>query len=140
MNLERARWVFQKEPSDYVAVDIAGFRAYHFEGINPNWSSKVQVGKPFRKTPVFKSKIKYIVFNPTWTVPPTILENDILPKIKKNPSYLKKMKISVIDRKGRTVDPNSVKWSKIQKKSTLYVQAGAGPTQRTGANEIYISQ
>jgi len=94
VNLERARWVFYKLPPDYIAVDIAGFRAFHFDGITPTWSSKVQVGKPFRKTPVFKSKIKYIVFNPTWTVPPTILEEDILPKIKKNPDYLRKMKMS----------------------------------------------
>jgi len=107
VNLERARWVFHKMPPDYIEVDIAGFQAYDIEGANINWTSKVQVGKPFRKTPVFKSKIKYIVFNPTWTVPPTILRKDILPKIKKNPGYLSKMKISVIDRKGRTVDPNS---------------------------------
>ena len=132
VNLERARWVFQKEPSDYVAVDIAGFRAYHFEGINPNWSSKVQVGKPFRKTPVFKSKIKYIVFNPTWTVPPTILEEDILPRIKKNPGYLSKMKISVIDRNGLTVDPSSVNWSKYSKNVPYTLRQEPGPHNALG--------
>jgi murein L,D-transpeptidase YcbB/YkuD len=132
VTLERARWVFQKEPSDYVAVDIAGFRAYHFEGINPNWSSKVQVGKPFRKTPVFKSKIKYIVFNPTWTVPPTILEEDILPRIKKNPGYLSKMKISVIDRNGLTVDPSSVNWSKYSKNVPYTLRQEPGPHNALG--------
>ena len=111
VNLERARWVFHELPEDYVEVDIAGFRAYNIEGITPTWTSKVQVGKPYRKTPVFKSKIKYIVFNPTWTVPPTILQKDILPKIKKDPAYLSEMKISVIDRKGQTVDPSSVDWT-----------------------------
>ena len=113
-------------------VDIAGFRAYNVEGITPTWTSKVQVGKPFRKTPVFKSKIKYIVFNPTWTVPPTILQKDILPKIKKDPDYLAKMKISVIDRKGKTVDPNSVDWSQYTKNVPYTLRQEPGPHNALG--------
>ena len=132
VNLERARWVFHELPPDFIAVDIAGFRVYDMEGININWSSKVQVGKPFRKTPVFKSKIKYIVFNPTWTVPPTILQKDILPKIKKNPDYLRKMKISVIDRKGRAVDPKSVNWSKYSKSVPYTLRQEPGPHNALG--------
>ena len=132
VNLERARWVYHDLPETYIAVDIAGFQAYSFEGTNANWTSKVQVGKPFRKTPVFKSKIKYIVFNPTWTVPPTILQKDILPKIKKNPDYLTKMKISVIDRKGRTVDPNSVDWSKYSKGVPYTLRQEPGPHNALG--------
>ena len=132
VNLERARWVFHKLPPDFIAVDIAGFQAHNFKGVTETWSSKVQVGKPFRKTPVFKSKIKYMVFNPTWTVPPTILQKDILPKIKKNPGYLSKMKISVIDRKGRNVDPNSVNWSKYKKNIPYTLRQEPGPHNALG--------
>jgi len=132
VNLERARWVFHELPEEYIAVDIAGFQAYNIEGSNANWTSKVQVGKLFRKTPVFKSKIKYIVFNPTWTVPPTILQKDILPKIKKNPGYLSKMKISVIDRKGRTVDPSSVNWSKYSNNLPYTLRQEPGPHNALG--------
>jgi murein L,D-transpeptidase YcbB/YkuD len=132
VNLERARWVFHELPEDYVVVDIAGFKAYHIEGITPTWTSRVQVGKPFRKTPVFKSKIKYIVFNPTWTVPPTILQKDILPKIKKDPGYLSQMKISVIDRKGITVDPGSVDWSQYTKSVPYTLRQEPGPHNALG--------
>lgn len=132
VNLERARWVFHELPEEYVVVDIAGFQAYNFQDLNVTWTSKVQVGKPFRKTPVFKSKIKYIVFNPTWTVPPTILQKDILPKIKKNPAYLSKMKISVIDRKGRSVDPDSVNWSKYSKSVPFTLRQEPGPHNALG--------
>jgi len=132
VNLERVRWVFHELPEDYVAVDIAGFRAYNIEGITPTWTSKVQVGKPFRKTPVFKSKIKYIVFNPTWTVPPTILKKDILPKIKKDPAYLNEMKISVIDRQGQTVDPNSVDWSQYRSTVPYTLRQEPGPHNALG--------
>ncbi len=132
VNLERIRWVFHKLPPDFIAVDIAGFRVYHVEDIDMNWSSRAQVGKPYRKTPVFKSKIKYIVFNPTWTVPPTILQKDILPKIKKNLDYLRKMKISVIDREGRTVDPKSVNWSKYSKNIPYTLRQEPGPHNALG--------
>jgi len=132
VNLERTRWVYHKLPPEYIAVDIAAFRAYEVEGVNLNWSSRVQVGKPFRKTPVFKSKIKYIVFNPTWTVPPTILQEDILPKIKKDPGYLSKMKISVIDRRGRKVDPKSVNWSKYSKSVPYTLRQEPGPRNALG--------
>jgi murein L,D-transpeptidase YcbB/YkuD len=132
VNLERARWIFHKLPENYVVVDIAGFRAFNIDGTAEKWSSKVQVGKPFRKTPVFKSKIKYMVFNPTWTVPPTILQQDILPKVKKNPDYLRKKKISVIDRKGKRVDPGSVNWSKYSKGVPYTLRQEPGPHNALG--------
>ena len=132
VNLERARWVFHELPRDFILVDIAGFQAYNYEGDEITWTSKVQVGKPYRKTPVFKSKIKYIVFNPTWTVPPTILEEDILPKIKKDPDYLKKMNISVIDRKSRIVDPESVDWSRYKKSVPYTLRQEPGPNNALG--------
>ena len=132
VNLERVRWVFHKLPHDFIAVDIAGFCAYAYKGIIEYWSTKVQVGKPFRMTPAFKSKIKYIVFNPTWTVPPTILEKDILPKIKKNPNYLNKMKISVIDKKGKIVNPNTVNWSKYSKNVPFTFRQEPGPHNALG--------
>jgi murein L,D-transpeptidase YcbB/YkuD len=120
VNLERFRWISRNLPEEFIVVDIAGFRVYHYQDFNIEWTSKVQVGKFFRKTPVFNSRIKYLVFNPTWTVPPTILKEDIIPKTKKNPEYLRKMKISVIDRKGRMVDPFSVNWSKYSEKNVPY--------------------
>ena len=132
VNMERGRWVFHKLPRDFIVVDIAGFLAYRFENMKRTWTSKVQVGKPFRATPVFKSKIKYIVFNPTWTVPPTILAKDILPKVKKNPGYLTQKKISVIDRQGRKVDPKSVNWSKYRKTIPYTLRQEPGPHNALG--------
>lgn len=144
VNLERARWVLHKLPPDFIVVDIAGFRVYDVEGTAINWSSRVQVGKPFRKTPVFKSKIKYIVFNPTWTIPPTILQKDILPKVKKNPDYLREMKISVIDSNGTAVDPNSVDWLKYSHSVPYTLRQEPGPHNALGRmkfifpNEYFI--
>ncbi|MCU7800030.1 MAG: peptidoglycan-binding protein [gamma proteobacterium symbiont of Lucinoma myriamae] len=80
-NLERIRWVKQNLDEEFVLVNIAGFKVYYVKDNKLVWKSRAQVGKEYRKTPVFRDDIKYLVFNPTWTVSPTILRKDVLPKI-----------------------------------------------------------
>jgi murein L,D-transpeptidase YcbB/YkuD len=110
INLERARWVLHEMKGDFVLVDVAGFDVSYFRDDEPVWTSKVIVGRPYRETPIFKSLITYVVFNPTWTIPPTILVKDKLPVIKRDPGYLKRNNIRVIDSRGREVSPYSVNW------------------------------
>jgi hypothetical protein len=74
INLERARWVMHELQGDFVLVNVAGFDVSYFRDNEPIWTSKVIVGRPYRETPIFKSLITYVVFNPTWTIPPTIGE------------------------------------------------------------------
>lgn len=90
VNMERARWVFRHVPEEYLITDIAGFRVLYIRHGQIVWTAPAQVGRPFRKTPVFQDTLKYLVFNPTWTVPPTILKNDVLPMIQHDPGYLEK--------------------------------------------------
>jgi murein L,D-transpeptidase YcbB/YkuD len=133
VNLERCRWVCRNIPEEFMIVDIAGFRMYHYQNFNIKWTSKVQVGKSYRKTPVFNSQIKYLVINPTWTIPPTILREDILPKIKKYPEFLQKMKIDAIDRNGEIVDPFSVNWSAYSGENVPYTfRQSPGPHNALG--------
>ncbi len=111
VNLERARWVLRHLDDTFVLVDIAGFRVFFQKNNQIVWSCKAQVGRPYRDTPVFKSRITHVEINPTWVVPPTIFEKDILPGIRKDRRYLKKKNITVLDGKGRPVNPLSINWS-----------------------------
>ncbi len=111
VNLERARWVQRDLPRDFVLVNIAGFRVYLVRGGKVAWSSKVQVGRTYRETPIFRDTIEYIVFNPTWTVPPGILRKDIIPEARKDPDIIRRKGLKVLDRDGTEVDPRTVDWS-----------------------------
>ena len=111
VNLERARWVLHEIKGEVVVVDVAGFDVSYFRDNEPIWTSKVIVGRPYRETPIFKSLITYVVFNPTWTIPPTILVKDKLPVIKRDPGYLRRNNIRVLDPQGREVNPYAVNWS-----------------------------
>lgn len=111
VNMERARWVMHELKGDFVLVDVAGFDVSWFRNDEPVWASKVIVGRPYRETPIFKSLITYVVINPTWTIPPGILVKDKLPILRRDPGYLQRNHIRVIDSRGREVDPSTVDWA-----------------------------
>ena len=129
VNMERARWLLYKLAETFVVVDIAGYKIAMYQDGKPIWRSRVQVGKPYRSTPVFQSQITYITFNPTWTVPPTILTEDILPKVIKNSGYLAANHIRVFDRQGAEVNPAGVDWPNAH---GLTLRQDAGPTNSLG--------
>jgi murein L,D-transpeptidase YcbB/YkuD len=111
VNLERARWVFYEPESEFLVVNIAGFQLYHLRRGEVVWRTRVQVGRPFRQTPIFRGEMTYLVVNPTWTVPPTIYRNDILPAVRRNPAYLASRNIDAFDPSGARIDPAAVDWS-----------------------------
>ncbi|CAM5232488.1 Murein L,D-transpeptidase OS=Rhodanobacter lindaniclasticus OX=75310 GN=B1991_10710 PE=3 SV=1 [Rhodanobacter lindaniclasticus] len=129
VNLERARWLLHQLHGEFVMVDIAGYGIAYYKDGKPIWQSRVQVGKPYRDTPVFKSQITYLTLNPTWTVPPTILRNDILPKVRRNPDYLAANRIRVLDRQGRELAPAAVNWADPR---GIVLRQDAGPGNSLG--------
>lgn len=127
LNLERHRWFISDLEPTYVLVNIAGFTLHYVENGSYRWSTRVIVGKPYRETPVFKADMQYIVLNPEWVIPPTILAKDALPAIRKSRSYLDRKQLRVIDSKGRVVNPSSINWSQYSASNFPYrLQQSAG--------------
>ena len=54
----------------FLAVNIAGYQVYYFDDDKVQWTARAMVGKPYRKTPIFRADMTYLVINPDWTVPP----------------------------------------------------------------------
>lgn len=132
-NLERARWVLHDLPDTYIMVDIAGFNARFYRDDKLVWESRAQVGRPARESPVFRSKLKYLDINPTWTVPPTILDEDVLPEVRANPGYLAVRDMDVLDFKGKLVDPNTIDWDAYTGKNFPYlIRQQPGPKNALG--------
>jgi len=138
VNLERGRHVLHEiGDDDLVIVDIAGYELRYVQNRKVTWTSRVQVGQPFRQTPIFKSAIDHVVINPTWTVPPGILEKDILPAVRKDPDYLASRNLEVFDRQGRRIDPATIDWRKYTGNSFPYfLRQAAGPGNALGRVKI----
>ena len=132
MSLERLRWIDQELTDNFVAVNIADFRTFLVRDGAITWFARSQVGKPYRMTPIFRGDISYLEMNPTWTIPPGILRNDILPRVKQDPNYLIEKNISVIDRDGRKVDPLTVDWSGYSKGVPYTLRQEPGPNNALG--------
>lgn len=120
LNLERARWVLGDLAEDFIIVNIAGFKAYVIRGSDIVWQTDVQVGKTFHQTPVFRDEMKYVVFNPTWTVPYSIATKEMLPRIKTDPTYFETRDFDIKNRSGQLVSADSIDWSQISRRNFPY--------------------
>jgi murein L,D-transpeptidase YcbB/YkuD len=130
VNLESGRWLLHDVGGTFVAVNVAGYRLYYVHDGAVEWETRVQVGKPYRRTPVFRSEISYLVFNPTWTVPPGILWEDIIPAQRRDPTAIERKGLRVFDDAGEEVPPAAVDWTT---RSFPYIlRQDPGPTNALG--------
>lgn len=128
VNLERLRWLADDIEEEMVIVNIAGFEAYLLKRGEAVWGTRVQVGRTYRQTPVFRDEITYLAINPTWTVPRSIATRDILPQLQEDPAYLIERGFDVRDRSGDNVDPTSIDWDSLSSNNFPYTLV-----QRPGA-------
>ncbi len=91
INLERMRWMPQQSEPNIIVVNIPEFRLHVFEEGKKRFSIDVVVGTEANSTVIFTDQLKYVVFSPYWNVPPSIVQKEILPGIKRNANYLSKM-------------------------------------------------
>jgi murein L,D-transpeptidase YcbB/YkuD len=118
INMERYRWLNVPESDRVLAVNIAGFNLLGIAKGIFELDMPVIVGKTYHKTPVFADTIKYLVINPYWNVPNSIAQNEMLPKLKKNPNYLKEKNIRLLngwDPDAEEVDSTTFDWSSMGK-------------------------
>jgi murein L,D-transpeptidase YcbB/YkuD len=111
LNLERWRWMPDKMPARYIMVDVPDYRFDAVENGKSVFDMRVVVGAPDKKTPIFADEMTTVVFSPYWNVPPDIAKSETVPHAAKDPGYLARNNMEVVDASGQPVDPSSVDWS-----------------------------
>ncbi len=122
-SLERWRWLPESLGDTHVRVNIAGYELVLVENGVEALRSRVIVGRPFRQTPVFSDRIRYLVFNPTWTVPRKLMIEDQLPAIIGDPDYLQRLNMSVYSGWGtdrERIDPSTIDWATLSRNNFPY--------------------
>ncbi len=133
LNLERTRWIFHDPDDDFLLVNIAGFQVKRITDKKEVFDSRVIVGKYHKESPVFKGVMKYIVMNPTWTLPYSISTHETLPKLKKDPGYLAAKHMEVMDRNGNILDSSTIDWSQYSRGNFPFIiRQKAGPWNALG--------
>lgn len=135
VNLERWRWYPRDLGHHYFIINISNFWLHVVENEDTVSVHKTMVGVEGRRTPVFSDQIEYVVFNPTWTIPPTIRNEDVIPGMQNNKNYLANRNINIFNQDGEQVDPSEIDWSGEEPKEYIYRQ-GPGPENPLGRVKI----
>jgi murein L,D-transpeptidase YcbB/YkuD len=120
VNLERWKWFPEDFGENYILINIPEYKLLFVFKNDTIGTKRIVVGKPSRKTPILTSKINNLVFNPTWTVPPTILKEDLVPSASNNLSYFTHNRITILNNKKDTINPKD--WDYKNYKRYRYVQ------------------
>jgi len=136
INMERWRWMPADLGTVYVQDNVPEFMLYVVKNGKTIHSDKIVVGQRNYATPIFSADMQTIVFNPEWTVPPTIVRENLLPNLRSGgwfgggASILSEHGLQV-KYNGRTVDPGSINWSSVNMANIAFTQA-PGPSNVLG--------
>jgi murein L,D-transpeptidase YcbB/YkuD len=97
------------------------------------------VGKIDRQSPIMQTKAIEINFNPFWTVPPSLIKKDLIPKMKADPNYLADEKIRVFNKEGEEVSPSSINWNTDEATHYKYRQDTGADLNSLGSVRINIA-
>lgn len=124
------RYVTTNIPAAYVeTVEDGVVQTRHVAG----------VGKIDRQSPIMTAKILDVNFNPTWTVPASIIKKDLIPLMRKNPNYLAEQKIRIINKQGQEVQPAAVNWNSDEATHYMFRQDPGGDFNSLGFVRINIA-
>lgn len=134
LNMERDRlWPTQRDT--LIIVNIPSYQMrYWFHG-KEEFDANVIVGRSTRQTPVMLTHLNALILNPTWNVPDTIMAEDLIPKAKRDPSYLARQNIEIIRSwtSSEVIDPAQVDWANINPKTFPYrLRQKSGPANSLG--------
>jgi len=132
INLDRARWVMHHNAGgNLVLVNICSYQVWLIRDRETAWKARVQVGKLFTRTPIFADSMTYLELNPTWTVPRSIANRSILPKVKADPGYLAGQDMVLLDNQGNEISVDSIDWSSVTSMPYI-VRQQPGPKNALG--------
>lgn len=138
LNLERWRWVPRMLGERCVVVNIPAFQLKCLAGEDERLLMRVVVGQDFFRTPVFSNFMRYLVFNPSWEIPPDLLVKDHLEKIRADPGYFARHQINVFlgwQAIPKPLDPMQIDWENVTRREIYEryrFQQAPGPNNPLG--------
>jgi L,D-transpeptidase YcbB len=103
VNMERWRW-FPRDLGDvHVIVNVPDYTLTLYNHGEVYWHTKIVAGKPGKATPMISAEMKFITVNPTWNVPPSIIENEYLPALAEDPDALDRIGLKVEQNRDGTI-------------------------------------
>ena len=102
-NMERWRWMPHDLGKTYVLVNIPDYMLFVHQNGRQVWSTRIVDGKPETPTPIISADMKSITINPTWNIPDTIAAKEYVPMMRRDPTILERMGLTVTYNQNGTI-------------------------------------
>ena len=122
LNLDRIKWLHQRHAKRHIIINIPAFSLFFEEDGALRQTMRVITGRTKNPTPIFSSTVQTIVLNPSWNVPKSIIQKEMIPKLLRNPNAMAKQGIEIREGWGKDaakVDGGSVDWSQYRYSKTM---------------------
>ena len=110
LNMERLRWLNKDFGNEFILVNIPEFKLYMYKDQKLQFKMDVIVGSEYNSTPIFFDKMEYLEFRPTWTVPQSIINNEMIPMLVKDPMRYSRKGFTIYEH-NKVINPKTVDWS-----------------------------
>jgi murein L,D-transpeptidase YcbB/YkuD len=110
LNMERIKWLPDNVTGNYISVNVPEYKLRVYDDQKQTLEMKVIVGASNKATPIFTDELEHIVFSPTWTVPTSIIKEEIIPNLRKDSLYYSK-KNFLFFKNDEEIDPIAEYWS-----------------------------
>ena len=131
-NMERWRWLPNQLGERHIRVNVPNYEMRLWQDGREVFASDAVVGTRAHATPIFSDKIEYLVFNPSWSVPPSIAKRQVVPSFKNDPSIIERNGY-VLYQNNKIVDPSTISWSTVNPSNFPYsIRQKPGPTNAMG--------
>jgi len=117
LNLDRIKWLKPRHSKRHIIINIPDFMLYFEEDGELKERIRTIVGKPKNPTPIFSNRVKFIVLNPYWNIPKSIIQKEMIPKLLKDVSAMEKQQIEIYTGWGKNakkIPANLVDWSQYR--------------------------
>lgn len=142
-NLERWRWMPRKMAPVHVAVNLASARLELVVDGEVSMAMRAVVGDVKHQTPTMATTMSSLVLNPPWTVPPSIANREILPKLRKDPNYLVSNNMRILDAFPED-DPAArglgTDWSQLRGRFPFRLRQQPGPDNALGLVKFNLKE
>ena len=139
LNLDRIKWLYERNAKRHIMINIPAFTLFFEENGQLRQEMRVITGTRKNPTPIFSNTVKTIVLNPHWNVPKSIIQNEMIPKLMKNPNAMAKEGIEIRtgwDKDAQKIDGGSVDWSQYRYSKSMPFRFAQVPGYKNALGKI----
>lgn len=139
VNMERWRWLPRRLGQTHIFVNVPEFMARIVRDGQVIHETRVITGSKKNPSPIFSDEMDHIIVNPAWNVPTSIALKEMLPMLQRDPFYLERQGIQVLDVSGRrpvVIDSLSIDWFSVSKRNIHYLRFRQPPGERNALGHI----